>query len=533
MAFMFYLRFLDRALIGSICRCHILQKVEPMTYSRRKVLKQSVLSSALIAMGQACSKDRIDKENHLSKAFNLDTDYAKVDAVSLARHIREKNITPTELVDIAIERAEKVNPKLNAIVTKTFDAARQAAKNTDDRVFSGVPTFIKDLANVTGVTTRAGSRSTAGYIPDKQYPFIDDFNATGLISLGKTATPEFGLTATTETEAFGPTRNPWNLDHSTGGSSGGAAALVAAGVVPMAHASDGGGSVRIPASCCGLVGLKVSNDRFRPVRDESRTPVRISVQGVVSRTVRDTAAFMAAMEINNGKTQTGLVTRSSKKRLKIALITDAFDGVEVDKDVANTVKNAAELCQSLGHTITPFKGNIDPILGDHFLIYWAGIATSLITDWENTTGQSATEQNFEAFTLGLREHFLTNQEQATKSLLYLIGFAKTWREQFADCDIIMSPVLTKPPVPIGYIGPDVPYDQAIKRLYDYVRYTTPANIAGTPSLSLPLGMSAKSLPIGVLLNGAPWAEQTLLELAYELEAAAPWINRAPPFSALK
>ncbi|MEL7486933.1 MAG: amidase family protein, partial [Pseudomonadota bacterium] len=295
-----------------------------MTIDRRRLLATgSAFGAAAAALGCSRKADAPDATPTAPGEF---------DAVETALRIRNGDVTALEAVDAAIARAEAAEPKINGVVTETFEAARAAAA-TASGPLGGVPTFIKDLADVAGVPTRAGSRAFASYVPQAQPPFIDDIETLGLVSLGKSATPEFGLTATTEPLSNGPTRNPWNTDHSTGGSSGGAAALVAAGVVPMAHASDGGGSIRIPASCCGLVGLKASRDRYRAVRDESQTPVRLSIQGVETRTVRDQAAFLASMEASQaildkgGLTPVGLVSGPSTKRLKIGVFTD---GVTTD-----------------------------------------------------------------------------------------------------------------------------------------------------------------------------------------------------------
>ena len=240
-----------------------------MELSRRESFKGGWALSVFAAMG-ACAKSGASGE----------TDLGAMDAVETARNIANKNIKAVEAVEAAIARAEKVNPEINAIVTKTYDRAREAAAAGVEGALAGVPTFIKDLNDVVGVATGFGSNAFKAHVATSQFPFIDDLLETGVISIGKSSTPEFGLTATTEPASSGITRNPWNVNHSSGGSSGGAAALVAAGVVPIAHASDGGGSIRIPASCCGTVGLKPTNDRYRPARDESRIPVRISVQGM-------------------------------------------------------------------------------------------------------------------------------------------------------------------------------------------------------------------------------------------------------------
>lgn len=488
--------------------------------TRRHFLKSSANTAMLIAMGSACSKTQE------SSFTNIDN----FDAVETATRIKKGDITALEAVNAAITRAEKLNPAINAIVTQTFDKAREDAKTSSDGTFAGVPTFVKDLIEVTDIPTGFGSRAYGEYVSQKQFPFIDDFQNTGLISIGKSTTPEFGLTATTEPLSSGITRNPWNPNYSAGGSSGGAAALVASGIVPIAHASDGGGSIRIPASCCGTVGLKVSRDRFNPPRDESTTPIRISVMGVESRSVRDTAAFLAAMEIENPVSplnRIGLVSAPSKMRLKIGIIEQTPQNYPVHADVKQVLANTASLCQTLGHEVVPIEQNIDPVFGDHFLLYWAAIADSVVSSWEALSGKAASDTEFEPFTLGLREHFRANKAKMNETVISLIGFNQTYRRLFGENDLILSPVLASPPVEIGWLGPDLPYATALDRLTRYAQFTAPANVSGTPSISLPLGMSATGLPIGMMFSGKLGAERLLLELAFELEEAAPWSPRKP------
>jgi len=305
--------------------------------------------------------------------------------------------------------------------------------------------------------------------------------------------------------------------------------LVAAGVVPLAHASDGGGSIRIPSSCCGTVGLKATNDRYRPARDESRIPVRISVQGCETRTVRDTAAFIAAMEWRDGPLDpVGMVTGPSKTRFKIGYFTEAPAGAAVAPEVIESTENAAALCESLGHTLQPLNAPFNDEIADDFLLYWSGFAASVIDQWEAASGLQATQDQFEPFTFGLRDHFKANEEKMPTGIMKLIGFAKTYRETISDYDLILSPVLTTPPPEIGYLDTAVDYDTALERLLGYAQFTSLGNAAGAPSISLPLGMSASGLPIGALFNAKHGAERMLLELAYELEEAAPWIDRKPP-----
>ena len=503
-----------------------------MRPTRRETLKGGAGLGVLAAMSGACAPKEAKSaaEGGGAGSGSGSGDLASIDAVATAALIKSGEITPGEAVNAAIARAEAVEPAINAIVVETFDAARARAASAVDGPFAGVPMFTKDLLDVKGVPSGYGSRSFNGFTPASQYPFADDLEEVGFISLGKSTTPEFGLTATTEPVSSGVTRNPWNPAHSSGGSSGGAAALAAAGVVPLAHASDGGGSIRIPASCCGLVGLKVSRDRYRSARDESITPVRISVQGAETRTVRDTAAFLAALEMQAGEgplAPVGMVTGPGKRRLVIKYFKNSGTDAPVDPEVAAAVDQAAATCAELGHNVEEISLPYDTSFGDAFFLYWAGIANSIITTWEKQAGRAATEAEFEPFTFGLQGYYRERAGAMNAAVLQLISFGKAYREGFGGADILMSPTLAKPPVPIGYLGKETPFDEAVQRLFDYAQYTSLANVSGAASLSLPLGMSSDGLPIGVLFNGQTGDERLLLELAYELEEAAPWAGRKP------
>jgi len=490
----------------------------------------------LAAISAGCSRS-----SDLSKMDDL----GEIDAVETALRISRGDMTAVQSIDAAIERAKRIDPLINAIVTQTYDAARERAAGADGAAGAagaagadgevqgpwwGVPSFIKDLANVSGVATGYGSRAYNGNVAEEQSSFIDEYFQNGMISLGKSSTPEFGLTATTEPLSRGATRNPWNLGHSTGGSSGGAAALVAAGVVPVAHSGDGGGSIRIPASCCGLVGLKMSRGRVAPVRDESKTPLRISINGVVSRTVRDTAAFLAMMETSkaaDGLPPVGVVTGPGKARLKIGYFTGAPAGALVDKDVVEATAKAAGQCAELGHEVTQIDTPFDASVSNDFLLYWAAYADSEISKWEAGAGRRAGYNDFEPLTFGLSAHYQRNKDQLERAVIRLISFGKDHAAAFGGYDVLLSPVVGAPPPEIGFLAPDIAYDVAMERLSAYAAFTALYNISGAPSISLPLGQSAKGLPIGALFGVKRNQERVLLELAYELEEAFPWRDRRP------
>ncbi|MFZ5616081.1 MAG: amidase [Pseudomonadota bacterium] len=490
-----------------------------MSMSRRNFLENSGATSALLTMASACARPD-------QKAAN---DLAVLDAVETAARIRSGELSGAEAVEAAIDRAERIDKKINAIAFKLFDRAREYA-SVKNGPWAGVPTFIKDLDDIAGEPTGFGSRAFPGYKGKEQTPLIDAFLALGVVSLGKSTTPEFGLTATTEPLSTGKTRNPWNTEHSTGGSSGGAAALVASGVVPVAHASDGGGSIRIPAACCGNVGLKVSRGRYPKARPELAGPISIAVHGVQSRTVRDTAAVIAAMEVpteESGLAPVGLVTGPNGRRLRIGLFTEGAYGWPVDPEVVGATENVAKLCESLGHAVEEIELAFAPGLEEAFLLYWAKNAQIAVTRWEEVTKLKRNGLAFEPFTLGLVENYETHRVDFDAAVERLLAAPGEFERLFANVDILLSPVIAAPPAKIGYLDPALPYAEHLKRVREYASFTGLYNIVGAPAISLPLSMSKEGLPIGAMFGARAGDERTLLELAYELEEAAPWNERRP------
>ena len=415
--------------------------------TRRGALKTGAAISALATFGCGGGKN----------APSSSADLARLDAVSTAQAVKAGEVSASETVNAAIDRAEAVNPQINAIVSPYFESARERASEKAGGAWFGVPSFIKDLNNVIGQRTAYGSRAFANNIAATQSDFVTAYLNTGMISLGKSATPEFGLTATTETALAGATRNPWNLEHTSGGSSGGAAALVAAHVVPVAHASDGGGSIRIPASCCGLVGLKPSSFRFpEPERAEGR-PVRISEHGVVSRTVRDTAAFFAMMEVESDHPEVGLVETASSTRRKIAVAIEPAAGVRVDPDVAAAVRQTADTLSDAGHDVVEIASPFASGVGQDFILYWAAGASKIIADWEAAAGRKATYHDFEAWTFGLVDYYNAYSGSAPDAFARLANFAGDWRTAFDNYDVLLTPVLATPPVKIGHLSPSAAF----------------------------------------------------------------------------
>lgn len=453
--------------------------------------------------------------------------FAGLDAMAQAELVRKKEVTALELVDAAIARINAVNPKVNAVVTEFFDEARETAKGRlPESPLSGVPYLIKDLNDFTGERRTSGSRLFANFKSPGTDPVPEKAVDAGLVVLGKTNTPEFGLMASTESLLLGDCRNPWNLEHSSGGSSGGAAAAVAAGMLPVAHASDGGGSIRIPASCCGVFGMKPSRGRMS--LGSKPMPGDIGVENCVSRTVRDSAMVFSLSEDRSADAPlkpVGFVSGLSRKRLTIAFSTADYFGREPHAEVKVAIEATANLCDDLGHIIVEAK---NPLHGeefiDAFLTVWASGPASLV-ELARSKGLKP-EKVLEPWTLGLAEFFARKPKDALQKSLAFFSEAEAKTDAFmARYDTWLTPVLARPAPKLGEQAPTVEFNTLYERIVHYVSYTPIHNVAGTPAMSVPLGMSKDGLPIGSQFAAAKGGEGLLFALAYELEQAQPWTIR--------
>lgn len=457
-----------------------------------------------------------------------DAALASWDAVETAARVRKGDVTAREVTDAALLRAEAA-AHLGAVVTASPERARRRAESPKGPL-AGVPTYVKDLAQLEGVATTWGSRGSIGYVSRKSERFVADFEDTGVVVLGKSATPEMGLTATTEPMANGPCRNPWDPTRSAGGSSGGAASLVASGVVPLAHASDGGGSIRIPAACCGLVGLKPSRLRI-DMEGSNLLPVNVATDGVVTRTVRDTAAFYEAIEQRKGGRRRpppiGRIDRGAVRGLKMGVYVDAPIGTAVDPEVQRAVLDAAETCRRLGHEVEeihcPFAGSVL----DDFLDYWGLLAWLQTTSARIMLHRGFDTSRVEPWTSGLARTFTDNKRKVAAAVARLYRFEHRYAEVMRRWDVLVSPTIAQPAVPLRYIAGDCAFDEVYQRLRAYCCFTPIQNAAGAPAISLPLGRSDGGLPIGVQLAGRFGDDRVLLELALQLEEATPWPLVAP------
>lgn len=445
-----------------------------------------------------------------------------MDASETAMKIKAGEISSQEAVACAIERAKASDGVINAIVNHDYPKAIETSRQPHTGTFAGVPTFIKDLNDVQGLPTLKGS-SAFKVLPAKKNDKIVDqiLSITGSVILGKSSTSEFGLLPCGETLQHGETRNPWNTDHSTGGSSAGACALVAAGVVPFAHASDGGGSIRVPASCCGLVGLKPSRGR-NIISMTQLVPLDITQDGIVSRTVRDTAAYMAGLEQyhkNPDLLPIGQVRHAGKKRLRIALFTKSATGVESHSDVTDTVLQTGKLCEQLGHEVSYIGNPFEHKITRDFMIYWSFLSFAAMLNEYVTVGFSFNHFKTAKFTKQLGGFFPLLSVRAATSIRNLKNHTNDYNQLFEKYDVLLSPTLSHPAPPIGHFGTEVDTIDVIMKLNSYINFTTTQNITGAPAISLPLGLSRDGLPVGVQFAAMSGQERILLELAYEMEEA--------------
>jgi len=378
------------------------------------------------------------------------------------------------------------------------------------------------------VKTMNGSRAFRDNVATRNDAYVTAMLNAGLVPIGKSTTPEFGYTCTTEPLVTGQTKNPWDPTRIAGGSSGGAASAVASGVVPIAHASDGGGSVRIPASICGLVGLKVS--RGRDPGESTVAPVSIGVNGCVSHSVRDTAAWFAAMQLQNGPlASTGLVAGPSERRLRIGYAPLSYTGAAPDADVRAALDNVARLCDSLGHRVTETRLPIDgQRFQDAFILYWASGAMMTRDQLARQHRGTPIDQLLEPLTLQLAEQAQRAGAQGVQNAIRTLqATVAEYAALFQNYDVILTPTLAKAPLPLGEIAPTLPWEQGFRRVIEYVAYTPLSNASGGAAISLPLSANEAGLPIGSHFMAPVGGEPTLLHLACELEMARPWAARRP------
>ena len=480
----------------------------------------------------------------------LPEELATLDATAQADLVRRREVTAAELVEAAIARAERLQPLLNCFTTTRFESARSEANATQpgDGPFAGVPTAMKDLGlDIAGEPCHYGSRLLRALDtrPTVSAHHYERFRAAGLISLGRTNSPEFGTTITTEPLSYGPSRNPWNTDHSTGGSSGGSAAAVAAGIVPVAHATDGGGSIRIPASECGLVGLKPTRARISQGPGAGEGWAGSTAGHVMSRSVRDCAALLDACHGyapgDPYAAPTPLRPYVDEVGADVAPLTIGFfagptlDGHTVHPECVSAVDGAVKLLESLGHRVEAARPDalVDQGYGDNFVTIMCANMANDVGAIEAAIGRPVTDQDFEPENLF---YFAMGQAITAAQYLSAVGYLHTYQRAMAQWwapadvggagfDVLVTPTIAQPPPPIGWMrDPSAPPGWRVRML---LQYTSQFNGTGQPAISLPLHWSADGLPIGVQFVGAYGREDVLLRLASQIESAAPWAHRRP------
>lgn len=473
-------------------------------------------------------------------------DILSADATQQSSYLRSKHISPSELLDEAIKAVERVNPKLNSLIHERFDAARTEAKTVDlNAPFGGVPMVVKDLeCAIAGEPHHMGARflKNAGYRAPNDSYLAERFRRGGFVIIGRTNTPEFGGTITTEPLAYGPCRNPWNTNHSTGGSSGGSAATVASGCVAVGHANDGGGSIRVPASECGLVGLKPSRGRVSKGPDIGESWMGSTIDGCVTRSVRDTAAVLdliSGYESGDPYTAPPFARPLAKEvgvnpgALRIGILdhpvlTGGIDHPETRASIAETAK----LLTTLGHHVEiahpPALG--EQSFSDMFTIVVCAAMASDISIWEKYFGRTLGADDIEPDTSFMAE---MGRTVSVCDYLRTVGELHRWsrrviewwlpRDGSRGFDLLCTPTIAGPPPPIGLLAGPEGMQHAIAAM----QYTAQFNVTGQPAISLPLHWSASGLPMGVQFVGAPYREDILVQVAAQLESATNWSQRRP------
>ncbi len=470
-------------------------------------------------------------------------EYASFDATALAALVRQKQVKPIELVDAAIEWIGYLNPVLNAVVTPMYEQARETAMGKlPDGPFAGVPFLLKDLgATFKGVRMTMGSDFMRNFVPHYDSELVARLKRAGLIVIGKTNTPELGILPTTEPRLFGASRNPWDITRTTGGSSGGSAAAVAARIVPVAHANDGGGSIRIPASCCGLFGLKPTRARNPLGPDFGDLFSGLVADHAVTRSVRDSAALLdatAGPDIGDPYWAPPPVrpflqeVGTAPGKLRIAFTKTApTKGIKIHEDCVRAVEDAALLCADLGHEVAEVMPEISgELVTQHFMVLWAAGCAWTIEGLGFITGQVPTQEKFEPLTWGLYQ--MGRQQSASSYLLSITFLQRIAREIarfFLKYDVWLTPTLGEPPVPLGAFDspPENPLE-GLRRSITFVPFTPICNATGQPAMSVPLYWNSQGLPVGVHFVGRFGDEATLFRLASQLESARPWADRRPP-----
>ncbi len=451
------------------------------------------------------------------------------DAIALAQRIRSGTSGAREEVVAALDRAEAAQAQLNFAVL--IDRPRAIASLPADDRTPAIPTFIKDLNDFKGWPTKNGSRAFAAAPPAAaNEAFVDAFAQINMAPLGKTATPEFGLMCVTEPLSHGAVKNPWNPAFSTGGSSGGSAASVAAGVVPIAHANDGGGSIRIPAALCGLFGLKPSRGRLAG-QARGDAPAAIAVDHVLSRSVRDAALTMAALQspAGDGLNPVPRLNGPAGERFRIGVITIGAEGIRPDQEVMAGIERTRRLLTGMGHSVIDVDWPFSPdAFARDFVSLWALGANDARLAVNKAFGADGVAK-LESLTRYLADQGAALSQADVQALMgRLAVYRDAYNVSFREHDLLLTPVLSRHAVPIGYLSPNRPSAELMADMMRLVAYTPVQNLTGAAAMSVPIMQATNGLPLGMHFAGRRGDDARLLDLAFQLEAAAPWAQRLPP-----
>jgi Asp-tRNA(Asn)/Glu-tRNA(Gln) amidotransferase A subunit family amidase len=506
---------------------------EPYDLSRRQFLK---FTSATIVAGVALG---IGGMPRISSADGF-PEYLKYDGLGLADLVRRKKVKPEELLEAAIARIDTINPKLNTVVTKMYDEARGTiAGGVPDGAFKGVPFLLKDIgATYAGVRLTMGSKLLADYVPNYDNELVKRYKRAGLICIGRTNTPEFGLNVSTESVLLGPARNPWNTERSTGGSSGGSAAAVATRMVPIAHGSDGGGSIRIPSSSCGVFGLKPSRGRMPTGPALGEIWEGFVTNHALSISVRDNAALLDATSAPEVGAPYGIPppvrpfleeVGANPGNLKIAFFTKIADKV-THPDCIAAVEDVAKLCESLGHTVEESALVFDyGSLRRAFGTVVSGHTAAMLDFFGKFLGRKVTADMVEPWTWYLAQFGWKATAAQFAGTKWILNRATRKVARFlTKYDLILTPTLAAPPPKLGYFDTvNIPMEEIAKRQSDHNPFNWLYNVVGSPAMSMPLYWNAEGLPIGIQFAGRYADEATLYRLAGQLEEARPWREKIP------
>lgn len=500
-----------------------------MTVSRRQLLQYGAALGAVSVLGST------------GASASALSQFRSLDATAMADLVRRGEVSPLELLDLAIGRTEEVNPQVNAVVLKHYELARQAvATGLPDGPLKGVPFLLKDLGvALKGTVTTEGSRLFKGQAFSYDSTLVERYKKAGLAIFGKTNSPEFGSSPSTESQLFGDTRNPWNLQHSAGGSSGGAAAAVAAGIIPVAHASDGGGSIRIPSSACGLFGLKPTRGRVPMGPGVYETRAGCSAMHVVSRSVRDSALLL---DVSQGEAPgdpyaaparvrpyTEELTREPGK-LRVALMTTPIIPVPVDPQCIAAAEKAARLCESLGHRVEIASPELDvEPLYNAFGMVGNVLVANKVSKREQVLGRAASTEELEKINwVNRRAGDKVSAIEYSRARNALHQASRRLAEFMQNYDVVLSPTMALLPPKLGVLTLNQEFESFMMAAAAASAFTGLYNMTGQPAMSVPLHWSNTGLPVGVQFTGRFGDEATLFRLAAQLEQAAPWFDKTPP-----